>query len=166
LHHKTQVMITNEQLITRFYSAFARKDFRGMQGCYAENVTFSDNAFPDLKGKRAWAMWHMLCNAGGDMTLTFSNVKADDTTGSADWVATYTFSLTGRKVVNRIHANFNFADGKIQRHTDSFNFWKWSSQAFGLKGQLLGWAPFFKSKIQSVTRDRLKAFIDKHPEYK
>ena len=137
-----------------------------MQECYADDIAFTDNAFPGLKGKQAKAMWHMLTNASKDMTLTFSNVRADDTTGSADWVATYTFSLTGNKVINRIHAEFEFANGKIVKHTDTFDFWKWASQAFGLKGRLLGWAPFFKRKIQSVTRERLQAFINKNPDYK
>jgi ketosteroid isomerase-like protein len=159
-------MNSNEQVINRFYTAFAQKDYKGMQACYADNVEFSDNAFPGLKGKQAWAMWHMLTIAGGDMVLTFSNVQANETTGSADWVATYTFSLTGNKVINRIHADFEFKDGKIICHTDTFDFWKWASQAFGLKGRLLGWTSFFKNKIQTVTRGRLQSFIDKHPEYK
>lgn len=159
-------MNSNEQLIQQFYTSFANKDFKGMQNCYADNITFSDNAFPGLKGKEAKAMWHMLVNAGKDMQLTFSNIQADDTRGSADWVATYSFSLTGNTVVNRIHADFVFSNGKIVQHTDTFDFWNWASQAFGLKGKLLGWTSFFKNKIQSVTRERLQAFIDKHPEYK
>jgi ketosteroid isomerase-like protein len=158
-------MNENEQLITRFYTAFASKDYKGMQACYADNIEFSDNAFPGLKGNEAKAMWHMLTAASADMVLTFSNIKANEITGSADWVATYTFSLTGRKVINRIHADFEFKDGKITRHTDTFDFWKWASPAFGIKGRLLGWTPFFRNKIQGVTRGRLQAFINKHPEY-
>lgn len=163
--HQSLGMNNTEQLITRFYTAFAAKDYKGMQQCYAANVEFSDNAFPGLKGKQAWAMWHMLTSASADMVLTFTNVEADETKGSADWVATYTLSLTGRKVINRIHANFEFKDGKIIQHTDTFDFWKWASQAFGLKGWLLGWTPFFKNKVQTTTRARLQAFIAKHPEY-
>ena len=159
-------MNNNEQLINRFYTSFANKDYKGMQACYADDIEFSDNAFPGLKGKQAKAMWHMLIIAGSDMTLTFANVSATETTGSADWTATYTFSLTGRKVINHIHAAFEFKDGKIIKHTDTFDFCKWSSQAFGLKGQLLGWTSFFRKKIQSVTRQRLQAFVSKNPEYK
>ena len=40
-------------------------------------------------------------------------------------VATYTFSATGRTVVNRIRARFDFRDGKIVRHVDSFDLWRW-----------------------------------------
>jgi ketosteroid isomerase-like protein len=159
-------MNANQQLITRFYAAFANKDYKGMQACYDNNIEFSDNAFPNLKGNQAKAMWHMLAGASKDMQLTFSNVTADETTGSADWIATYTFSLTGNKVVNRIHAEFELKNGKIVKHTDTFDFWKWAGQAFGFKGQLLGWTPFFKKKVQGVTRERLQAFIEKNPAYK
>jgi ketosteroid isomerase-like protein len=159
-------MNTNEQVITRFYTAFANKDYKAMQDCYADEVTFGDNAFPDLKGKQAKAMWHMLVNAGKDMQVTFTNVTANETTGSADWIATYSFSLTGRRVVNHVHADFEFKNGQIIKHTDTFNFWAWASQAFGFKGRLLGWAPFFKKKIQAVTSERLQAFIAKNPSYK
>ena len=158
-------MNSNEQTITRFYTAFANKDYKGMQGCYADSVQFSDNAFPGLKGKQAKAMWHMLVYAGKDMQLTFSNVTANYTTGSADWVATYSFSLTGRKVVNHVHADFEFSNGIITKHTDTFDFWKWASHAFGAKGVLLGWTRFFKNKVQAITRERLQAFIAKNPDY-
>ena len=158
-------MSNNEQVITRFYTAFSNKDYQGMQSCYADTVVFSDNAFPNLKGNQAKAMWHMLVNAGKDMQVTFTNVTANETIGSADWVATYSFSLTGNKVVNRIHADFEFKNGLIVKHTDTFDFWTWASQAFGLKGRLLGWTPFFKNKIQGVTAERLQAFIAKNPVY-
>ena len=159
-------MNANEQLITRFYTAFANKDYKGMQECYDDGILFNDNAFPNLKGNQAKAMWHMLSLSAKDMQLTFDNVKANDTTGSADWKAVYTFSLTGNKVTNIIHADFELRNGKIIKHTDTFDFYKWASQAFGLRGRLLGWTSFFKNKVQGVTRQRLQAFIDKNPEYK
>ncbi len=136
-----------------------------MQACYAANVTFTDPAFPGLTGKQAGAMWHMLCLAGKDMQITFTNITATENTGSADWVAVYTFSLTGKKVTNHVHARFEFADGKILAHTDTFNFWKWARQAFGITGLLLGCTPFFKNKVQATTRQRLQAFIQKNAEY-
>lgn len=159
-------MNTNEQLIQRFYTAFQQKDYQTMQDCYAENVTFDDPAFPGLVGKRAKAMWHMLVTAGTDLQLTFNDIKAGDTTGSCNWVAVYTFSLTGRKVTNRVQASFLFSNGKIIHHQDTFNFHKWASQAMGAKGLLLGWTGFFRKKVQTITRQRLDAFVAKHPEYK
>ena len=54
--------------------------------------------------------------------------------GSADWTADYLFSKTGRQVFNEIHAEFEFKDGKIFRHHDTFDIWKWSRQALGISG--------------------------------
>ena len=31
--------------------------------------------------------------------------------------------------------------GKIVRQEDKFSLWRWSSQALGTKGSLLGWTP-------------------------
>jgi len=159
-------MHANKELITRFYTAFAHKDYKGMQACYDDNVLFNDNAFTNLKGNQAKAMWHMLLLAAIDMELTFENIQATETTGSADWKAVYTFSLTGNKVINMIHADFELSNGKISKHTDTFDFYKWASQAFGLRGILIGWTTFFKKKVQATTRQRLQAFIDKNPGYK
>ena len=43
---------------------------------------------------------------------------------------------TGNAVLNRIDARFTFRDGKIIRHEDSFDLWKWAGQALGMKGKL------------------------------
>lgn len=152
----------NEALIREFYEAFARADAEGMVRCYAPNVVFTDPAFGELRGDEAKAMWRMLIESSkGQIALTFDNVKADDTMGSADWVAHYTFSQTGRKVVNRVSARFEFQDGLIVRHTDHFDAWKWSRQALGLPGYLLGWTPFMKNKIQQRARRQLTKYRER-----
>ena len=99
-------MHPNEALITRFYEAFAARDPEAMAACYHDDVRFSDEVFPDLRGPRAGAMWRMLCEAAEDLVVTFSDVEADDRTGAARWEAVYTFAATGRKVHNRIRARF------------------------------------------------------------
>lgn len=146
-------MGSNEALITRFYEAFAARDHEGMAACYADDVRFSDEVFPDLDGDRAKAMWRMLCERGKDLALTFSDVEAEehqgqDANGSARWEAVYTFAATGRKVHNRITARFRIRDGRIVEHRDSFDFWAWSRQALGPAGWLLGWTPLLKSKVR------------------
>jgi ketosteroid isomerase-like protein len=137
----------NKQLIEKFYQSFAAKDAEGMVSCYADDIQFEDPAFGPLKGNDAKKMWRMLLK-NPDIKVTFGNVKADDKTGSVDWVAVYTFSRTGRKVTNRVSATFEFRDGKISKHTDHFNIWKWAGQAMGLKGYLLGWTPLMRNGIQ------------------
>jgi len=90
--------------------------------------------------------------------INFENVVTDEQKGSAQWTAHYTFSPTGKKVINKVSAKFEFKDGKIIKHTDEFDMWKWSKQALGLKGYLLGWSDFMKNKIQKQANARLKKF--------
>jgi ketosteroid isomerase-like protein len=149
----------NEQLIRTFYTAFQQKDYVTMQACYAESARFSDPVFQNLNAAEVKAMWEMLCKNGKDLQLEFSNVSANEDAGSAGWKATYTFSTTGRKVVNHITANFKFEGGKILRHDDQFSFYKWSRQALGLSGWLLGWSPFLKNKVRKTARRNLAVFM-------
>src|SRR4051812_8245778 len=141
-------MHPNEVLITKFYTAFSQKDYKGMQECYADKAVFNDAVFRNLDAGQVKAMWEMLCKNGKDLQLEFSNVKADDNRGSADWVATYTFSATGKKVVNRIKAEFEFGNNRIIKHTDNFSFYNWACQALGMPGKLLGWTFFLKNKVR------------------
>jgi ketosteroid isomerase-like protein len=154
-------MHPNEETINKFYSAFQRRDHAGMAACYHPDVEFSDMVFLNLKGTRACAMWQMLCERGKDLAITFSDVRADDRSGQAHWEADYTFSVTGRKVHNVIDARFQFQDGKIIKHQDSFDLWKWASMALGAKGLVLGWLPPVQNSIRKQASDNLEKFLQK-----
>ncbi len=149
-------MHPNAQLITDFYAAFAKRDAEAMAACYAEDVHFSDPVFPDLKGKDAGDMWRMLCEAATDLEIVASDISADDTSGQGKWVATYAFSQTGRKVVNVISARFEFRDGKIVRHVDTFDLAKWTRMALGVPGYLLGWSSFLQNKVRGMAASGLR----------
>lgn len=151
--------MSNKDLISSFYTAFSNQNSEAMNNCYHENIVFNDPAFGELKGDRARAMWSMLCKNAKDLTIEFSNVQANENTGSANWKATYTFSATGRKVINEINAKFEFKDGRIIKHTDSFNLHKWASQALGFQGWLLGKFSFFKKKLHNQTNRSLDKFL-------
>jgi len=146
-------------LIERFYASFAKRDWAGMAACYHRDVHFSDEAF-DLHGADAGMMWRMLLTNGRDLTLEYSGIEADDRTGRAHWDARYTFSATGRKVLNRIDARFTFTpDGLIATHHDSFNFWAWARQALGTPGLLLGWSPSLRNKVRKTADANLRKFL-------
>jgi ketosteroid isomerase-like protein len=154
-------MQANSDIITKFYSAFQRLDHVGMNSCYSEDIVFSDPVFGLLRGNEARYMWEMLCTNAKDFKLTFSNIQLlDEEYATCNWVATYTFSKTGRKVVNNIKAFMKIKDGKIIEHSDAFKISKWASQALGLSGQLLGWTSFMKRKIQTNARKNLIKFIE------
>ncbi|MEP7180563.1 MAG: nuclear transport factor 2 family protein [Betaproteobacteria bacterium] len=138
----------NAVLIARFYEALGRHDADAMVACYHPKVTFSDPVFTQLDAAGVAAMWRMLCERGHDLAIQVSDIAADATSGHAQWVATYTYTATGRRVVNRIDAEFLFRDGLICRHRDRFDLHNWLRQALGVKGALLGWVP----AVQRATR--------------
>ena len=152
-------MTENEKTITKFYDAFANGDASTMCACYHPNIEFRDPIFGSLKGNDARKMWEMLISrSNGDVKIKLSEVKADDYHGAAHWEATYNFSKNNRAVVNRIRAAFFFQDGLILRHTDDFDIWKWSKQALGFKGYLLGWTGYMQNKIHKNAVFSLKKY--------
>lgn len=153
-------MNRNEQLITNFYKALNNKDYKTMQASYADDTMFADAVFENLNADEVKAMWQMLCVKSTDLHIDCNNIIANDKKGNADWVATYTFLATGKKVINRVSASFTFVDGKIISHTDNFDFYSWSKQAFGLAGWLLGWTGFFKNKVRKTAIDNLNRYIN------
>jgi SnoaL-like domain len=155
-------MNQNEELITKFYTAFVNENANEMAKCYHQDIRFQDPAFGILKETKVASMWKMLLErANGNIKIEFSNVIANQNTGQAKWIATYIFSQTNRKVVNKIDATFEFKDGLIIKHTDHFNLYKWSKQALGFKGFLLGWTNFMKNKIQKSAQKSLEIYIQK-----
>ncbi|MBL1280981.1 MAG: nuclear transport factor 2 family protein [Fluviicola sp.] len=147
-------------IITQFYTAFSELNPEKMTSSYHKDVVFEDPAFGQLEGKRASNMWRMLCESQKEKNfiVTFSDIQSDDNTGSAYWEAKYEFSKTGRKVHNKIIAQFEFKDGLIIKHTDDFNLHSWAKQALGFKGYLFGRTSFFKKKLQKQTNSLLDRF--------
>lgn len=153
------------ETIESFYRSFQQRDYAGMAACYHESVRFSDPVFPDLQGDEARAMWHMLCEQGTDLRVTFTDVTAERDAGRAHWDAHYTFSPTGRLVHNKVDAHFEFEDGKIIRHVDSFDLWRWTRVALGTTGVVTGWSGFAQGKVRAMADRSLRRFIATHPEY-
>lgn len=147
----------NAETIHRLYVALGRRDGEAMAACYTPDATFDDPAF-SLRGEAVGDMWRMLCARGKDLAVEASGIEADATGGRAHWVATYTFSGSGRRVVNRIDARFTFRDGLIATHVDAFDLWRWAAQALGPAGLLLGWTPFLKAKIRAQAAQSLAKF--------
>ena len=153
-------MHPHEELTESFYTAFQKLDAEGMVRCYHADIRFSDPVFPVLSKTEVGAMWKMLCSQAKNFDLNFDSIEANDHVGKAHWEARYDFSATGRRVHNRIDARFEFQDGKIIKHSDTFNFWKWSSMALGPVESLLGWTPLLRKKVQKQARERLTRFMN------
>ena len=155
-----QFMSGNEAVIRRFYTAFQQLDYTTMNDCYTTGAVFSDPVFGLLQGDELPAMWEMLCKTAKNFSLSFSDIQLlDEEYATCTWMATYTFSKTGRQVVNNVKAYMRIQQGKITEHTDKFDVWKWSRQALGLPGLLLGWSGFIQNKVHRTARKSLEKFM-------
>lgn len=148
--------------MNQFYTAFSKHDAESMGKLYHPDVIFNDPAFRDLTFDRVTSMWKMLIERSkGQLTIEHHSLIADDTFSQCTWEAEYTFSKTGNEVHNIIHSTMEFRDGLIIKHTDEFNFWRWSSMALGLPGKLLGWTPLIKNKVQKMALQSLNDYMKK-----
>lgn len=120
--------------IEGFYAAFARLDSDTMTACYAEEARFDDEAF-SLAGRGARSA------ACGPCSVPGCGPRACRT-GSCRPAASPT-------------------QGLIARHRDRFDFWRWSRQALGLPGWLLGWTPFRRRKVRAQAAANLKRFLER-----
>ncbi len=154
---------SHHALLERFYSAFRDLDADTMAACYSADASFEDPVFSLHGAAEIGAMWRMLCTAvadkgRADWRLEFSEIDADELHGTAHWEPRYRFSATGRMVHNVIDAGFVFHDGLIQHHHDRFSFWRWSRQALGAPGWLLGWSPLLRGKVRAQAARNLQRF--------
>ena len=175
-------MSEEEQLIKVFYTCFQQLDWKGMLDCYHNDIFFYDPIFENLEGPQVRAMWEMLLRNAKDLSLTFSNIELESASaaeaaalsvsspstasadlpesyGSCNWVASYTFSQTGRRIVNKGKASFKFMNGKIIEHQDEWDFWKWIRQALGIPGILFGWTPGVQNKVRRQAQKNLEKFM-------
>jgi hypothetical protein len=148
----------NRATIERLYAAFGDLNGAAMTACYAPGAHFRDPAFGDLEGEEIGAMWRMLTGRAKDLKIELREHEADERTGSAHWIAHYTFS-TGRPVVNDIRASFSFGgDGLITDHVDEFDFRRWAKQALGPSGTLVAVLPPLRKKARAKALEQLTAF--------
>lgn len=152
--------MSHQDTIEQFYTAFSEGNTEEMLKHYHDDVVFEDPAFGKLKGKRANAMWRMLLSKKEKSGLRLQFNVNKNSENKANWIATYNYGPQKRKVINHVSATFKFKDGKIIQHQDSFNLWKWTQQALGFSGYLLGWSNFMKKKIQQTTAKTLDQFIE------
>jgi len=155
-------MESNKQLVERFYTAFQKLDYKSMNDCYIGDIVFSDPVFMVLNGNEVRSMWEMLCKNAKDFSLVFSDIELlDEEYATCKWTATYTFSKTGRKVVNKIKAYMKINDGKIIEHSYAFRLSTWIGQGLGWKGVIFGWTGFMKRTVQKNARKNLKKYMEK-----
>lgn len=152
----------NKEFIIHFYAALQTMNYVEMQKAYHPEAQFRDPIFGQLNCDEVKAMWQMLLTRGKNLQVAFSNIHATNTKGKCRWEAWYIFSKTGRHVHNVIRSSFEFKDGKIYRHRDTFSIWRWSRHALGVVGLFFGWSPWIQTKVKQTARENLQKFIENH----
>ena len=132
------------------------------------NFPLANKALSDTYGwdkAQVGAMWAMLCEGVKARGRDVWRLEFRDVTGrSAHWEASYRFSATGRMVHNVIDAEFDVdVAGLITRQRDRFDFWRWSRQALGAPGLLLGWTPMLRAKVRAQAARNLTRFLASTP---
>ncbi len=147
--------------VERLYAAMDAHDGEAMAACYAPGATFTDPVFVGLADGEPGDMWRLLTARSADLSVDLREREVEGDRGTAHWVARYTFGRTGRKVVNDVRSQFRFdAEGLILDQRDEFDFWRWSRQALGPVGLLLGWSPVLQHSVRDKARGGLNAFRD------
>jgi hypothetical protein len=142
----------------RFYEAFMVRDHYTMGLLYASHATFRDPVFPKLTAQGARLMWQMLLSEAEDLELAVNILEDTPDRARVDWTARYTFTPTRRPVINKVHTEMRIAAGKIVQQVDDFSFWRWSGQALGWKGWLLGATPLVRDKVRARAAKSLKEY--------
>jgi SnoaL-like domain len=149
-------MHPNARLISTLYSSLRDDKPDAAAACYTADAHFEDIAFR-LDGREfILQMWRLVCSR--EVGVTFDSVVADDQEGSANWVARYTFTDTGRKVANAITSHFAFRDGLIVNHVDRCDAVAWATQAYPFPKSLA--AGLIGPLRRYVARKKLKQFIE------
>jgi ketosteroid isomerase-like protein len=131
--------------LTRFYDAFARRDGAAMAALYAPDATFEDPVFR-LRGEDIGRMWIALTRRARDFSISYTIAQAATDAGTVEWTARYLFGGS-HPVVNVIVSEIAFADRKIVRQVDRFDFPRWAAQALGTPGRLFGRFQWFRRAV-------------------
>lgn len=145
---------TASAVVNRFFESYQRSDWQSMARCYHDKASFSDPIYPDLREENIVYLWFSRLSKHQSIDLQYRVVFADERKAQVEWTAISPFN--GKAVKIEGLSTFALWDETIVRHVDEFSFVKWSRQAQGLKGWLLGGSRFYQARVQRSARSQLE----------
>ena len=148
-----------------FYHAFLALDARKMSACYAADARFADPLMRVEGRDGIGSMWQMLCdaivsNGRADWRLLVGELQIEGERGHVHWEPKYRFGSDDQRVHNLIDSSFTFNEqGLIASQHDRYDLWRWSRQALGTRGTLLGWMPWFRARLRERAARHLEAWM-------
>lgn len=155
-------MKPTEQVAITYFEGFKNQNPEQMNALYKPDVDgiFNDPVFQNLNTHQVQSMWSMLLRASKDLTSTYKIVEVTDTSATVDWEAHYTYSATGRKVVNNVRSVMQIENGLIVKQIDTFDLGKWTGQALPpVVAQLFAWFPDLT--IRKLAMKTLNGYMEK-----
>lgn len=172
--------MSNIDIANKFFTCYASaskaqtesdkvKAYEGMHKCLDKDVTFSDMAYKNIKGKQVFAMWHWFCTKKPDpVKVTFDPSETREKDGAVILVyrAQYIFgydendpSKKGNPIDYKITANLTFEDGQIIHHKDEADIKEWAKQALGSLASTFSWTLPFKIALRYKATKLLDDFM-------
>ncbi|MDD1616583.1 MAG: hypothetical protein CG439_1716 [Methylococcaceae bacterium NSP1-2] len=171
--------MSNIDIANNFFSCYASaaqaqteadqvKAYQGMHQYLDEQVTFSDMAYDNIKGKQVFAMWQWFCTKKPEpVKVTFAPSKTREEDGIVILVyrAQYIFgydeqdSSKGKPIDYEITANLTIKNGKIIHHKDEADIKEWARQAMGSFASMISCTPVFKWTLRCKAKKLLNNFM-------
>lgn len=171
--------MSNIKIANKFFNCYASaaqarteadkvKAYQGMHQFLDENVTFSDMAYDNIKGKQVFAMWQWFCTKKPEpVKVTFDPFETREEDGVVILVyrAQYIFgydeqdSSKGKPIDYEITANLTINDGKIIHHKDEADIKEWTRQAMGSLAATIAWTLPFKLALRCKAKKLLNDFM-------
>src|SRR2546422_11677762 len=111
-----------------------RRDGEAMASLYDPDGRFHDPAFGELTGAEARDMWRMLTGRAEDLSVELAEHAAEGDSGTARWIARYTFTRTRRPGGDDVRARVRFPGGRVAQPGGPFPFLGWGRHAPGPGG--------------------------------
>ncbi|ATZ20707.1 nuclear transport factor 2 family protein [Mesoplasma coleopterae] len=145
-----------ELVLKEFYEAFTKGNSKKMNSLYDQSIIFNDPIFKDLNNKQVTNMWKSLLSNKKEskFEVSYEIIKENEDI-FVRWTATYLFGPKKRKVTNVVDSKMEVVNGKIVKHTDSFNFKKWAKQSIGGPAYIFGNQKWFKNKVSKAALEKI-----------
>ncbi len=153
-------MISNKELVYRFYEAFGKGAYQQMMDCYDEDIIYNDPLVGMIERGKARAYWKMICTNAQDISLSSSEFEELDAEYiTCKYQVRYFFPPTGKQVQYSAKAFMRIRDEKIIEHSDGYRLSSFIGNAYGITGKLFGWTGYMKKKIQYRYHQLLEEYV-------
>ena len=149
----------NDELIQRFYGAFARHDGDAMAACYAPDAHFSDPVFTDLRGEEPGAMWRMLTGRAEDLEVTAGRARGRGRPRHAPTGSPTTRSAPGARSTTTSTPSSASRTASSRSTATRSRSTRGRGRRWGPAGLALGWTPIVRARSSSEARAGLDEFL-------